>query len=138
MSFVCPQFECQTLLFDALMGFYPVQPLQVRVNPGAMEIEGYSTFANAPKWSVTIRCFLLSNAVHSLGVFLLFRDALNVFYTPTDLLETYNSMQTNNYYQIEIITWNRKIKLFASDNKMWWSHITVQNTHKKQLYKKCE
>ena len=55
MSFVHPQFlcqsiqfKCQTVLFDPLIVPYQVLQLRAKVNLGAMAMNGYTAFSNAP------------------------------------------------------------------------------------------
>ena len=40
LSFACPQFKCQTVLFDLEIGPFQVLPLQVRVDLGDMALKG--------------------------------------------------------------------------------------------------
>ena len=44
MSFVCTQFKYHTILFILKPGPYQVLPLRVKVDLGAMAMNGYSRF----------------------------------------------------------------------------------------------
>ena len=55
MSFVYPQFKCQTVLFEPYIGPCQVLLLQVRVNLGAIAMKGYITLLKYPR--LTIRLF---------------------------------------------------------------------------------
>ena len=48
MSFLCIQFNGQTVLFDPSIGPYQILPLQAREDHGAMVMKGYSAFPKAP------------------------------------------------------------------------------------------
>ena len=52
-------------------------------------------------------------------------------------LKPYNCMQTNEYYYIEIITWNHitMCKLFVLDRNTWYITVCKKNL-KNQLHKK--
>ncbi len=47
MSFACPQFKCQTALFNSKIG--PYQVLLLFADLGAMVIKGHSAFPKAPE-----------------------------------------------------------------------------------------
>ena len=47
-SFVCIQFKCQTVLFDAYIESYQVLPLQARLNLREIVMKEYSTFLIPP------------------------------------------------------------------------------------------
>ena len=48
MSLVCPQFKCETVLFDPLKVPYQVLPLQPSLKLGAKAMKGYSALLEIP------------------------------------------------------------------------------------------
>ena len=79
----CYLTQMSKVLFDSWSGPYQVLPFWDRVDLRAMTIKGYPTFPKAPRLEPHHQIVLCHNQDTHWGVLPLWRDALSVFYSPS-------------------------------------------------------